>query len=278
MNPGFTVKFWGVRGTVPCPGPETVVFGGNTACVEVRCGDQLLIFDAGSGLRPLGKALLRTQPRVRAHLFLSHTHLDHILGLPFFKPAYDEGNQFELWNGHLRRQHKTLKQVLCRIMEKPYFPVPMDVMHAALIYRDFDAGEAFRIGEDIKISTTELIHPGGATGYRVEFAGRSFCYITDTEHTEGKLDQNILHLIEGGDIVVYDATYTEPEYERFKRWGHSTWQQGVRLCEAAKAGRLVAFHHDPAHDDKSLSEIDAALQRAWPGSFVAREGQLLELA
>src|SRR5262249_23064488 len=153
-------------------------------------------FDAGSGLRPLGKMLLRTQPHVQAHVFLSHTHLDHILGLPFFKPAYDEGNELELWNGHLLRQHKTLKEVLCRLTEKPYFHVPIDVMNASMIYRDFDAGESFQIGEHIKISTTQLIHPGGATGYRVDFAGHSFCYITDTEHTEGKLDQNILHLIE----------------------------------------------------------------------------------
>ena len=277
MNSSFSVRFWGVRGTVACPGPRTAIYGGNTACVEVRCGDTLLILDAGTGLRPLGKDLIARREQVSAHVLMTHTHLDHIQGLPFFKPAYLHGTKLEFWNGHLRRQRKRIETVLGRIMQAPYFPVPMNIMHAEKIYHDFEAGESLEIGTAVKIRTAELNHPGGATAYRIDFAGKSLCYVTDTEHLEGKLDGRILDLIAGSELVIYDATYTDEEYPRFRGWGHSTWQQGVRLCAEAGAGRLAAFHHDPEHDDEKLARIDEALGATRGGSIVARETMLLEL-
>jgi phosphoribosyl 1,2-cyclic phosphodiesterase len=277
MSGAPVVKFWGVRGTVPCPGPDTVIYGGNTSCVEVRCGDTLLIFDAGSGLRPLGRALAKAAERLKAHLFLTHTHLDHILGLPFFLPAYSAGNELQLWNGHLRRRKKSLREVLGTIMEGPFFPVPLDIMHACLAFHDFEAGEAITLADGIVVRTAELNHPGGATGYRIESGGRSFCYVTDTEHREDGLDPRILGLIGGADLVVYDTTYTDEEYPRFRGWGHSTWQEGLRLVEAAGAARLLAFHHDPEHDDAALARIDEELGRRRPGSLVAREGLVIAL-
>lgn len=272
----FWVRFWGVRGTVPCPGPDTVRYGGNTPCVEMRCGPHRLIFDAGTGIRMLGREWERNGRLERAHIFLSHTHADHINGLPFFRPAYAADNCFEFWCGHLLRQGMRLKEVLGALMQPPYFPVPLDIMHACIAFHDFEAGATLEPLEGVRIRTTPLNHPGGATAYRVEYAGRAVCYVTDTEHREGRLDAGVLAFIDGADIVIYDATYTDQEYPNYRGWGHSTWQEGIRLCEAAGAGRLVAFHHDPDHDDATLDEIGREMERRRAGSLVAREGLVLK--
>ncbi len=272
----FWVRFWGVRGTVPCPGPETVRYGGNTSCVEMRCGRNRLIFDAGTGLRMLGREWERNGILNRAHIFLTHTHADHINGLPFFRPAYVQHNCFEFWCGHLLRQGLRIKDVLGALMQPPYFPVPLDIMHACIAFHDFDAGATLEPVGGVRIRTTPLNHPGGATAYRVEFAGRVVCYVTDTEHREGRLDANVLAFIDGADIVIYDATYTDQEYPKYRGWGHSTWQEGIRLCEAASAGRFVAFHHDPDHDDAMLDEIALEMEHHRAGSVVAREGLVLK--
>ena len=133
------------------------------------------------------------------------------------------------------------------------------------------------IGDGVVIRTAALNHPGGAVAYRVEFAGRAACYVTDTEHVPGRPDAAILALIQGADVVIYDATYTDEEFDRFEGWGHSTWQEGMRLCAAAGAKQLVAFHHDPAHDDDALDAIAAEIARRHPGSLVAREGLVITL-
>ncbi len=274
-RPPFTMRFWGVRGTVPCPQIDRLRYGGNTSCIEVRCGAARLIFDAGTGLRMLGNELAAAADHRPTHLFFSHTHIDHIAGLPFFRPAYSSRNHFEFWAGHLRQHGLTLQDVLKQLMQPPLFPVPLDIMHACVSFHDFSPGEVLEPFDDVRLRTLALNHPGGSTGYRIEFAGRSMCIVTDVEHRAGTLDQSVVDFIRGSDIVVYDCTYTDEEYERFVGWGHSTWQEGVRLCEAAGAGRLVAFHHDPEHDDAFLDEVAQALARARPGSLVAAEGLTL---
>ena len=274
VNDQFWVRFWGVRGTVPCPGPDTLRYGGNTACVEVMCGAQRLILDAGTGLRALG-ASLNSRHGLKAHIFLTHTHIDHINGFPFFRPAYSPKNRFELWAGHLGGHTGALQAVLADLMRAPIFPVPLDIMHACIAFHDFAAGAVIQAARGVVLRTAPLNHPNGATGYRVEYGGKAICYVTDTEHREGELDQSILELIQGSQIVIYDATYTEAEYPSYRGWGHSTWNEGVRLCQAAGAERLIAFHHDPDHDDGALDEIAAELGRALPGSEVAKEGMVL---
>lgn len=270
----FSVRFWGVRGTVPCPGPDTVVYGGNTSCIEITCGQHRLIFDAGTGLRALGASLVG-QEGLRAHIFLTHTHIDHIMGFPFFRPAYNPNNCFDIWSGHLTSRQGGLQAVLATLMSGPLFPVPIDIMHACMGFHDFEAGDRLDHVPDVVIETASLNHPQGATGYRVNYAGKSICYVTDTEHREGQLDENILKLIQGSDMVIYDSTYTDEEYQRFRGWGHSTWQEGAKLCEAAGAKALVAFHHDPEHDDAFMAGVDRELKRRRPGSLVAKEGMVL---
>ena len=175
----FWVRFWGVRGTVPCPGPRTLRYGGNTSCIEVRCGDHRLIFDAGTGLRELGIYLAK-QGAQSGHIFLTHTHIDHINGFPFFRPAYDPGNRFELWAGHLGGAPGSLQSVLGDLMRAPIFPVPLDIMHACIAFHDFAAGTLLEPVPGVVLRTIHLNHPNNATGYRIDFGGRSICYVTDT--------------------------------------------------------------------------------------------------
>jgi phosphoribosyl 1,2-cyclic phosphodiesterase len=270
----FFVRFWGVRGSIACSGPRTARYGGNTSSLEVRCGERLLLFDAGTGIRYLGNAL-EADKRLEADLYFTHTHFDHVCGLPFFRPVFQPRNTIRLWAGHLA-DGMTLRRVMNEFMMPPLFPVPPEVFRAKIEYRDFSAGETLDAGPAVALRTAALNHPDGATGYRVEYAGRSLCYLTDTEHVPGALDANILALIAGADLVIYDSMFTDEEYERYVGWGHSTWQEGVRLCRAAGAKRLVVFHHDPEHDDDMLDGIAREVATALPGSLVAREGLVLE--
>jgi len=142
-------------------------------------------------------------------------------------------------------------------------------------FRDFEYGDALAPRKGITIRTAQLNHPNGATGYRVEHGGKSICYVTDTEHRPGELDREILRLIEGADIFIYDATYSDDEYPNYAGWGHSTWQEGVRLADEAGVGTYVVFHHDPSHDDTFMDEVAKAAKAARPGTVVAREGMVL---
>jgi phosphoribosyl 1,2-cyclic phosphodiesterase len=269
----FSVKFWGVRGSIACPGPRTVRYGGNTSCLEVRCGGRLLIFDAGTGLRGLGNCL-NGNAAVDAELYLTHTHFDHICGLPFFAPLYSAGNKIRLAAGHLVPD-TDLRRVLMEMMIAPLFPIPPSAFKADVDFHDFASGDVLSPGDGITIRTAPLNHPNRATGYRIEFDGRSICYVTDTEHEAGKRDGNIVDLIRGADMVIYDSTYSDEEYPRYRGFGHSTWQEGVRLVEAAAAKTLVIFHHEPNHDDDQMDAIAAAAEKVRPGTVVAREGMVL---
>ncbi len=239
----FIVRFWGVRGSIACPGPDHRRYGGNTSCVEIRCGAHLLVFDAGTGLRRLGESLA-SHNALSGDLFLSHTHFDHIVGLPFFAPLFDAKTRFRLWAGHLLPE-LTLREVLDQFMAAPLFPVPVAIFSGNISFHDFKAGESLEPQPGVRLRTAALNHPNRATGYRIDYDGRSVCYITDTEHVIGQADRNILDLIAQADLVIYDSSYTDEEYPRFKTWGHSTWQEGLRLCD--RAGGLPRLSDGVAH-------------------------------
>lgn len=270
----FFVRFWGVRGSIATPGPETRRYGGNTSCLEIRCGGRALVFDAGTGLRYLGQQLVREGP-LDLDLYLTHTHFDHVCGLPFFVPFFIKGNKFRLWAGHLKSRDLTVRYVISELMYSPLFPVPPEIFAAEIEYNDFDAGESLHPMADVTVRTAALNHPDSATGYRVEYGGKSICYLTDTQHAPGQPDQNILGLIDGADLVIYDATYTDEEFAARSDWGHSTWEEGVRLCDAAGAKTFVVFHHDPDHTDDFMDRVADDVEQKRPGSIVAREGMIL---
>jgi phosphoribosyl 1,2-cyclic phosphodiesterase len=270
----FFVRFWGVRGSIACPGAAWAAYGGNTSCLEVRCGRQLFIFDGGTGLRQLGEHLKNEIP-VDTDLFFTHSHLDHIAGIPFFSALFEPSNRIRMWAGHLLAAQRTLRDVICSMMAEPLFPVPIDIFTAETSYHDFTAGETLTPRGGVTVRTALLRHPNDATGYRIEFGGRSICYVTDTEHIPGKPDRNVIDLVRDADIFIYDSTFTDEEFPRFVKWGHSTWQEGIRLANAAAAKTLVIFHHDPSHDDSVMDEIAAAAEQLRPGTLVAREGMVL---
>ncbi|MDX2096922.1 MAG: MBL fold metallo-hydrolase [Leptolyngbyaceae cyanobacterium bins.59] len=274
----FTVHFWGVRGSIACPGSETVRYGGNTPCIEMRVGGRRLIFDGGTGLRVLGQHLL-TQMPVEASLFFTHSHWDHIQGFPFFSPAFVKGNRFHIY-GAVAPNGFTIERRLNDQMLHPNFPVPLQVMGADLHFYDVEVGQSIQIG-DVTIETGPLNHPGQAVGYRVNWRGHAAVYASDTEHFADHLDENLLHLAREADVLIYDATYTDEEYNSTKSsrvgWGHSTWQEAIKVARAAQVKQLVIFHHDPLHNDEFLDDIALQAVKHFPHALLAREGMVLQL-
>jgi phosphoribosyl 1,2-cyclic phosphodiesterase len=266
----MSVRFWGVRGTIATPGPDTVRYGGNTTCIEVRCGPHLLIFDAGTGIRLLGDALVADGP-VDADLFFTHTHLDHVVGLPFFAPLHRKDTTLNLWEGHLGAE-ADLQSVLHRLIDAPLHPVPLDQVKLCFAQRKFQAGDTLRPRPGVTIRTAPLNHPNGATGYRVEWQGRSVCIITDTEHPPVGHDPHVLDLVRGADVMIYDSTFEDGDYPRHVGWGHSTWQEAVRIAAAVGVARPIAFHHAPDRTDAWLDGLAARLAACHPGAIVAVEG------
>ncbi|MBL4692966.1 MAG: MBL fold metallo-hydrolase [Magnetovibrio sp.] len=269
----LSVKFWGVRGSIACPSIDHIKYGGNTSCIEINASGHRLVLDAGTGVRGLGKTFINDGVK-DVYILLTHTHWDHINGFPFFLPAYDADRSIQVMAGHLDGA-ETIHNVLAAQMDNPMFPVPLSAMKAKMVFDDFKAGASFDVYDDVHVRTAPLNHPNGATAYRIEHQGSSICYVSDTEHVPGKLDENILGLIEGADLVIYDSTYTEQEFTNKIGWGHSTWNQGVKLCQEAGAKSMAIFHHDPEHTDDFMDKLGEEAHAQWSETFVAREGQTI---
>ncbi len=268
----FRITFHGVRGSIPVSDPHYNKYGGNTSCVSMSCGDTLLVFDGGTGIRHLAQS---RPDNTQFFLMISHTHWDHIHSIPFFRPAFNPLCDVVVHAGHLIDKGG-IKSALSNQMSQPFFPIPVGFQKGMQSFNDFRAGEEFHIN-DVKVRTTLLNHPGGSTGYRIEYKGKVACYVTDTEHNPNELDATVIDLIQDADLVIYDSTYADENFSNFIGWGHSTYQEGIRLCQAAGAKQLAIFHHDPDNDDAHLDTIAVKAKGIWKEAFVARERDHIDL-
>lgn len=266
------IKFWGTRGSIASPGKNTVRYGGNTSCVELRIDKHILIFDAGTGIRILGNQLIKefdTQP-VTLHLFISHTHWDHIQGFPFFIPAYRKNFQIKLYGPPARE--KSLKDLMKIQMDSEYFPVPLGDLSAEIVMQE--VREPFRI-EGLKVTPFSMNHPTTTLVYRISDGTKSFVYASDNEpyhyklhavrkeqvtsQTSAELEQKYIEFLSGADFLVCEAQYTSDEYKAKIGWGHSPIESVVEFAQKASVKQLAIFHHDPAHDDET---VDAMVKHA----------------
>lgn len=278
LSMDFEVRFWGVRGSIPAPGPETVSYGGNTSCIEMRVAGKHLIFDGGTGLRMLSNHIAPQMP-LEAYMFFTHYHWDHIQGIPFFAPLFIPSNHLKI-HGTVPPESESLEQHFLERVLHANSPVPSPKLKADLKFSDLEPGDVMNI-DDIRIETGLLNHPNGAMGYRVTWRGHTAVYCTDTEHYPDRLDEDVLHLARDADVLIYDAMYTDDEYYNPKSpkvgWGHSTWQEGVKVAKAAGVKRLVIFHHEPNHSDEFLDRLCIEVQEAFPKAVLAREGMILPI-
>lgn len=272
--------FWGVRGSVPTPGLQTVRIGGNTSCVEVVCDRTRVVFDAGTGLRPLGSSLVGESP-LTLHLFLSHVHWDHIQGFPFFAPAFISGNTLHIYGAASSRG--TIESTMAGQMEFPNFPVKLGQLAGDLVFHDIRAGDEIDLGGGVTVRCAPGTHPGGVLAYRLDYAGRSVVYATDTEHHARQIDRRLVELATGADVFIYDSMYTPEEYDgqldgRSRvGWGHSTFVEGARIAEAAGVANYVLFHHDPDQRDEDVDEKERRARELFPRTLAAYEGLTLEV-
>jgi phosphoribosyl 1,2-cyclic phosphodiesterase len=271
------VKFWGVRGSTPTPQAENLRYGGNTSCVEVRIADRIYILDCGTGFRVLGHCLAHEygQKPVFANVFVTHFHWDHIQGMPFFGPLYQ--NPESRFVFHSSARTRGLKQVMEEQMSAPYFPVNMREMKANREFHDIEEGR-ITFDEHITIRTMWLNHPQGCLGFRFESKDGVVVYATDNEPGDEYFDKNLRKLAEGADVLIYDAQYLPEEYEARKRgWGHSHWREAVDVVMESGAKELILFHHDPDHTDACIDSIVKEARNYYPKVRAASEGMELQL-
>jgi phosphoribosyl 1,2-cyclic phosphodiesterase len=235
-----------------------------------------LVLDAGTGIRPLGNALVRSGNIKSFDILLSHGHIDHVIGLPFFAPLFLEDRRVRVWGGNFEAVGG-VEEAVRKLMSFPFFPLQVDALHATLEFHDFNPGEVITPQAGITVQTAPLQHPGGATGFRIECGGRAVTYLTDVEMSNGTIDPALLALSKNSGLVIMDATYTDEELSARLGWGHSSWQQAVRLADAANAAKLCLFHHDPDHDDTFMDRIAEAVAKERPGTIVASEGLQVDL-
>lgn len=266
------VRFWGVRGTVPVPGPYTVRIGGNTSCVEVQTADQeVLILDAGTGIRLLGQELAwRCPGPISAVLLLSHTHWDHIQGFPFFSPARQRQNRLLILGE--RQVDGQLEQLLISQMDDAVFPLPLEDLDADLLVQKIHDSEPIAIGEQTEVLPRRLPHPGGVLGFRITCQGKVVVYATDVNHPLGRLDPRVVDLAEDADLLIHDAQFTPEEKQEHLDWGHSSWTEAIQVAQEANVQQLALYHHDPMRTDEQLEEIERKARSLFPTAFVAREG------
>ncbi|MDR2477937.1 MAG: MBL fold metallo-hydrolase [Treponema sp.] len=301
------VRFWGTRGSIPCPGHDTVEFGGNTSCLEIRAGERLVILDMGTGIRPLGDWLMTNDYKqngyIDADIFITHTHWDHIMGFPVFTPNYVPGNKLRI-RGPVSFEGDTLESIISNQLSYRYWPIRASELAANIEY-DQIRETSLDLGRGLLVTTKYLNHPILCLGYRFEYQGKSIVTAYDHEPfrnlfptdpaengynedaaREGELaaaeeNEKLLRFFQDADILIHDAQYTEDEFTTHLGWGHSSYGQTIDAAMKANVKKLAFFHHDPARTDSRLEELEKIYQADYRGKMslepmMAREGMTLE--
>jgi phosphoribosyl 1,2-cyclic phosphodiesterase len=282
------IKIWGCRGSITTPGPTTQRYGGNSTCLEIRAATgQLLIIDAGSGVRLLGKNLIQEKDNTPIRFFFTHSHWDHLVGFPFFKPAYSDNSSITFCSGP--HAQDSIKRYLTRQMEPPYFPVDFNLLKAKFDFHcHHPDGKSTRcLLDGLEVCPVPLNHPNGGYGYKFIEQGKTFLFLTDNElgfqHTGGLARKDYTKLSQGVDLLFHDAQHTAEEYTLTRGWGHSTFEDATDLAIEAGVKRLGLFHHDPDRTDDDLDQqVESCQERIrQAGSpvecFAVAEGMVIDL-
>jgi phosphoribosyl 1,2-cyclic phosphodiesterase len=267
------IKFFGVRGSVPVCGSEFQRYGGNTTCLRILREDinRIVIVDAGTGIRNLGKEIINTGLKQNViNILFSHFHWDHLQGFPFFAPAYNKDQKIGILVMGKERKVKNLKEIFSLQMQKEYFPVELDTMGAQFEFLAYGDKETF-YGANVTAAAQYHKFRGGSYGFRIEDGAVSVVICTDLEHIDG-IDENIVNLARDADLLIHDGQYTADEYKKHRDWGHSSWEQAVEVAIRAKVKRLIITHHDPDHNDDFLDSMEKECQEIFPNSIFAKEG------
>jgi phosphoribosyl 1,2-cyclic phosphodiesterase len=302
----FSVRFWGDRGSIPCPGPATVKYGGNTACLELRADGRLVIVDFGTGIKPFGDWLMANDFKkgpIDTDIFITHTHWDHIMGFPMFTPLFVPTSRLRI-RGPVSYEDETLEQIIGAQLSYRYWPVRQSELSAGIEYAQIKE-TSLDLGGGLWVTTKYLNHPILCLGYRFEYKGKSIVTAYDNEPfrnlfptdpadpgydeeaaREGGLaareeNEKVLRFFLGADILIHDAQYTAAEYQSHLGWGHSSYEHAVNSAHKAKVKKLVLFHHDPNRSDEQLEQLEAAYQNKLRGRtgmeiMMAREGLTVE--
>ncbi len=294
----FIVRFWGVRGSYPTPGPHTVRHGGNTSCIEVQAGGRTIILDAGSGIIRLGSDLLRRSPEpLEISLLFTHGHGDHLVGFPFFAPLFERRATIHFFGPRLTG--KTIEQLVTPYMSPPYFPVDLQKLPSSRTFHTLAEGESIiwkpgqcapeivngdkrhgkreREAEVCVLAQYTSSHPlDGSVIYRIEYAGHSMVYSTDVEWND-TYDPNCVAVAKGTDLLIHDAQYTSSDYKTKRGFGHSTVEMATGMARAAEVGELILFHHEPTYDDDKLDRMEAEARKQFARTRSAYEGLEIDL-
>jgi len=268
------IKFWGVRGSHPTPDIDKVNFGGDTSCIEVSFGNELIILDMGSGIRNLGDAMLKNKNTPKTvHIFLSHFHWDHIVGFLNFKPLFDSSFTFNIYGTN---PNTDIKNITKKLLDPTLWPVSLEMLKAKINFINLDENH-LKINDRLVVEHTQHSHPNGATSYKISKNNFSILYTTDCEHTNNILNKNVIKIANNADIMIHDSHFTDEDLLNHVGWGHSSWKNAVDVAKIANVKKLILFHFSPEYNDEKISKIESKAKQSFENTIASKQGLKIEL-
>jgi len=268
------IKFWGVRGSNPTADKDKMQFGGDTSCVEVRTSnDEILIFDMGSGIRNLGKEILKDSNSPKTiNIFLSHFHFDHVMGFLVFPPLFNKSYTVNIYGYNKSTSTKSFAD---KILDSTFWPVGLDVLQAKINFIDLD-GEPLQINPSTSISYALHPHPGYATSYKINNDGFNILYTTDCEHPKNHFNKNVESMAKDADILIHDSHFSREDLGNHKGWGHSSWETTINLAKKMNVDKAILYHYNPLYSDEKLLDIEKKAKQAFENSIASKQGMRID--